>query len=184
MNNAYETGLSRDAASFASFLENLATPETDRWDCGELAEDVATICSVHPGTTGSGVLLSQVSESRAGAASCMLDPGSRVEATGQAQRKRSSVTIRMTQAECDQLQRRASAAGLTVSAYLRSCIFEAEALRAQVKEALAQFNAAKEQPPMETPTIERRGCKARGGRVRFGAGIFSRWAAHRHAAPD
>jgi len=30
-------------------------------------------------------------------------------------------------------------AGLTVSAYLRSCTFEAEALRAQVKEALAEL---------------------------------------------
>jgi hypothetical protein len=30
---------------------------------------------------------------------------------------------------------------LTVSAYLRSCTFEAEALRAQVKEVLAQLSA-------------------------------------------
>jgi hypothetical protein len=58
-------------------------------------------------------------------------------------RKRASVTIRMSEAECAQLQRRAAEAGLTVSAYLRSCTFEAEALRAQVKEALAELRAAR-----------------------------------------
>lgn len=58
-------------------------------------------------------------------------------------RKRASVTIRMSEAECAQLQKRAAEAGLTVSAYLRSCTFEAEALRAQVKEALAELRAAR-----------------------------------------
>lgn len=54
-------------------------------------------------------------------------------------RKCASVTIRMSKAECAQLHRRAAEAGLTVSAYLRSCTFEAETLRAQVKETLAQL---------------------------------------------
>ncbi len=54
---------------------------------------------------------------------------------------RASVTIRMSQAECEQLHRRAAEAGVTVSSYLRSCTFEAEALRAQVKETLAQLRA-------------------------------------------
>jgi predicted DNA binding CopG/RHH family protein len=54
-------------------------------------------------------------------------------------RKCASVTIRMSQAECEQLRERATEAGLTISAYLRSCTFEAEALRAQVKEALAEI---------------------------------------------
>jgi hypothetical protein len=53
--------------------------------------------------------------------------------------KLASVTIRISQAECEQLRMRAAEAGLTVSAYLRSCVFEVEALRAQVKEALAQM---------------------------------------------
>jgi hypothetical protein len=56
--------------------------------------------------------------------------------------KRTSVTIRLSEAESAQLHRRAEEAGLTVSAYLRSCTFEAEALRAQVKEALADLRAA------------------------------------------
>jgi len=56
--------------------------------------------------------------------------------------KCASITIRLSQAECDQLRERAAEAGLTVSAYLRSCTFEVESLRAQVKEALAQFRSA------------------------------------------
>ena len=54
-------------------------------------------------------------------------------------RKQASITIRLSQEECAQLKHRAAEAGLTVSAYMRSCTFEAEALRAQVKEALAQL---------------------------------------------
>lgn len=56
-------------------------------------------------------------------------------------RKRSSVTIRLTRTERDQLHARAEEAGMTISAYLRSCVFEAEALRAQVKEALSEMRA-------------------------------------------
>ena len=56
--------------------------------------------------------------------------------------KCASITIRLSQAECAQLRERAAEAGLTVSAYLRSCTFEVESLRAQVKEALAQFRSA------------------------------------------
>jgi hypothetical protein len=59
--------------------------------------------------------------------------------------KRSSITIRMSEEECAQLHRRAAEAGLTVSAYLRSCTFEAEALRAQVKEVLAQLTVNNEE---------------------------------------
>jgi len=56
--------------------------------------------------------------------------------------KRSSITIRLSSAECAQLHKRAAEAGLTVSAYLRSCTFEAESLRALVKDTLAQLQAA------------------------------------------
>lgn len=52
-----------------------------------------------------------------------------------------SVTIRLNKAESARLHRRAAEAGLTVSAYLRSCALEAEALRAQVKQALAELKA-------------------------------------------
>ncbi len=55
-----------------------------------------------------------------------------------------SVTIRLSQAECARLHQRATEAGLTVSAYLRSCTVEADALRAQVKQALAELKAGAE----------------------------------------
>jgi hypothetical protein len=55
--------------------------------------------------------------------------------------KDASITIRMSKAECAQLHRRAAEAGLTVSAYLRSCTFEAESLRAMVKDTLAQLRS-------------------------------------------
>jgi len=55
--------------------------------------------------------------------------------------KCSSVTIRLSQAECAQLRKRAAEAGLTISAYLRSCTFEAESLRAMVKDTLARLRS-------------------------------------------
>lgn len=63
--------------------------------------------------------------------------------------KSSSITIRLSRVECAQLRKRAAEAGLTVSAYLRSCTFEAESLRALVKDTLAQLRSQKstaEQP--------------------------------------
>ncbi|MGB6194484.1 MAG: hypothetical protein WBF42_18610, partial [Terracidiphilus sp.] len=92
---------------------------------------------------------------------------------GSVKRRTSSVTMRMTEEECSQLHHRAAEAGLTVSAYLRSCAFEVETLRAQVKEALAHLNAAGEaarerrQPASDLQMESRRGLRAR---------IFSRWS--------
>jgi hypothetical protein len=56
--------------------------------------------------------------------------------------KCASITIRLSKAECAQLHRRAAEAGLTVSAYLRSCTIEAESLRTLVKETLAELRSA------------------------------------------
>jgi predicted DNA binding CopG/RHH family protein len=61
--------------------------------------------------------------------------------------KKSSITIRMSEEECEQLHQRAAEAGVTVSAYLRSCTFEAEALRSQVKEVLSKLTSAEEERP-------------------------------------
>ena len=55
--------------------------------------------------------------------------------------KSASVTIRLSKAECKQLRKRAAEAGVTVSSYLRSCTFEAEALRAMVKDTLAELRS-------------------------------------------
>jgi Mobilization protein NikA len=61
--------------------------------------------------------------------------------SAQKQRKCASITIRLSSTECDQLHQRATEAGMTVSAYLRSCTLEAETLRALVKDTLAQLRA-------------------------------------------
>lgn len=67
--------------------------------------------------------------------------------------KTASITIRMSQAERDQLLRRAAEADMSVSAYLRSCTFEAESLRALVKDTLArlkQTNAQQQNLPAQS----------------------------------
>jgi len=56
-----------------------------------------------------------------------------------ASRKSASVTVRLTRAEDEQLRQRSSEAGMTISAYLRSCAFEVETLRAQVKQTIAEM---------------------------------------------
>jgi hypothetical protein len=66
-------------------------------------------------------------------------------------KKAASVTLRMSEAEFAQLQRRANEANLSVSAYLRSCTFEAEALRAQVKQALAEMRNQSTAPQQPKP---------------------------------
>jgi predicted DNA binding CopG/RHH family protein len=73
-----------------------------------------------------------------------LDQRSELARAAYAERrlKDASITIRMSKAECAQLHKRAAEAGLSVSAYLRSCTFEAESLRAMVKEALAKLRTA------------------------------------------
>ncbi len=65
--------------------------------------------------------------------------------------KSASITIRMSKVECAQLHRRAEEAGLSVSAYLRSCTFEAESLRAMVKDTMAQLRSAKSQSKPTDP---------------------------------
>jgi hypothetical protein len=70
--------------------------------------------------------------------------------------KCASITIRMSQPECAQLRKRAAEAGLTVSAYLRSCTFEAEALRAEVKQALAELRSAAPHEKRAAPAPARR----------------------------
>ena len=72
-------------------------------------------------------------------------------------RKCSSITIRLSKADCDQLRRRAAESGLTVSAYLRSCTIEADLLRSQVKEALAQLQASAVQSHRDQEQVVRRG---------------------------
>lgn len=60
--------------------------------------------------------------------------------------KSASITIRLSKLESAQLRQRAAEAGLTISAYLRSCTFEAESLRTLVKDTLAQLRASPSSP--------------------------------------
>jgi hypothetical protein len=71
-------------------------------------------------------------------------------------KKCASITIRLSKTECDQLRKRAAQAGLTVSAYLRSCTFEAEALRAQVKDVLAELRQSAPAEEKRMPVAVRR----------------------------
>jgi predicted DNA binding CopG/RHH family protein len=80
--------------------------------------------------------------------------------------KDASITVRMSKAECAQLQRRAAEAGLTVSAYLRSCTFEAESLRALVKDTLAQLRSTPT-PAKPSPNPDRPANPAPPRRSRF-----------------
>jgi len=77
--------------------------------------------------------------------------------------KDSSITIRMSRAECAQLHSRAAEAGLSVSAYLRSCTFEAETLRAMVKDTMAQLRSVQTQAIPANPAPEPR--RSRCGRL-------------------
>ncbi len=92
--------------------------------------------------------------------------------------KDASITIRMSQAECAQLHRRAAEAGLTVSAYLRSCTFEAESLRAMVKDTLTQLRSVPTQPRTANSAPPPR--RSRFGKLtRWLAGLFTPW----HGSP-
>lgn len=84
------------------------------------------------------------------------EPENNISSAFEQNRKCASVTIRMSKAECAQLHKRAAEAGLTVSAYLRSCTFEAETLRAQVKETLAQLRAGGSTETQAAPSTSHR----------------------------
>jgi Mobilization protein NikA len=100
----------------------------------------------------------------------------RAKSVLEARRKSASITIRLSSAECAQLHERAAEAGITKSAYLRSCAFEVEALRAQVKDVVAQLRsgerAEKKKPAEAAPTA------APGWRAR----LFTRWKSRQSIA--
>lgn len=148
------------APAFANFLNALTRPgEEPLPSCieAELAEDVATL-SYERALQASARYRSRQSDDRsltepmvprsaAGQGATAWPQRKGETASAQAGLKSASVTIRMSQAESEQLRRRANEAGLTVSAYLRSCTFEVESLRAQVKDALTQLRPV---PPPES----------------------------------
>jgi hypothetical protein len=60
--------------------------------------------------------------------------------------KRTTVSVRLSEEESERLRLRAAESGLSVSAYMRSCVLEADHLRFQVKQALAQMRARGSDP--------------------------------------
>jgi hypothetical protein len=139
----------KDTSSFASLLASLTSApknSSETWDDSALLDDVTTISyeqalqshrrvpALDPARPSS-----PTPEDPSFANSAASNA---ISHSGTKQRKIASITIRLTKAEEAQLHERAAAAQLSISAYLRSCIFEAESLRAQVKEALSQMKAA------------------------------------------
>jgi hypothetical protein len=160
MQQAAESSVS--ASSFADFLASLAAPPKPaepEWNDDQLADDVATLSyeqalrthgrypamSSDPGPPAPG------SESP-GSESVQSRPDRGTAAFPDRTLKRASITIRLSEPECAQLRRRAAEAGLTVSAYLRSCTLEVESLRTQVKETLAQLRESAPVPTAPLPS--------------------------------
>jgi hypothetical protein len=52
------------------------------------------------------------------------------------------VSMRLSDSELDRLRHRAAESGISISAYMRSCILDAEGLRSQVKQALVEMRAS------------------------------------------
>ena len=165
----------RIAPDFAGLLAALAAAkltELPRWNDEELPQDVSTLSyeralrkharyksqdvadigTVKPTEIPTGrtrVGVQSVPDARSQVDGPLKESGAAVPMSGR-ERKCASVTIRMSRAECEQLRERAAEAGLTISAYLRSCTFEAEALRAQVKQALAELRSSNASKPSTT----------------------------------
>ena len=145
MSESVSTPAIKSAASFASLLESLTSPakkSNEMWDDVALLDDVATISYEQALRSNRRVPLDDAIPANELQPPVAIEAPQAARDTPGKKRKSSSITIRLTQAEQAQLHERAAAAQLSVSAYLRSCIFEAESLRAQVKEALSQMKAA------------------------------------------
>ena len=134
----------KGANSFANLLASFtgnSTKSNETWDDSALLDDVTTISYEQALRSHRRVPAAEtltVHETTEIGAIPAAEP---VPVAAEKKRKTASITIRLTECEQAQLHERAADAQLSVSAYLRSCIFEAESLRAQVKEALSQMKA-------------------------------------------
>jgi hypothetical protein len=152
MEQPVKTLPSPSAPSFASLLASFAAPETEGsrsatdWDNEELADDVVALSygSMHQAGAAREIDAAEPRGEKNQNDAVQNDAGAE-ESTGAAGTLRTaSVTIRLNSNECAMLRQRATEAGLTVSAYVRSCTLEADALRAQVKQALAEMKSSAE----------------------------------------
>lgn len=149
--------------SFAGLLASLAAgPAKSRspWE-EQLADDVTTLSyesvlrAGAPRTPDAGP--AAAAPEHLSAEASVLKPGpvdAKAPSLYKQKLKTASITIRLSKSERDQLLRRAGEAGLSVSAYLRSCTFEVESLRAQVKDTMRQLREAAV-PPQEVAPAPR-----------------------------
>jgi hypothetical protein len=161
------------ASSFASFLAALAAPPrpagpecsperslecslecSPDWNDDELADDIATL-SYEPAQRTNGRHSPSDPLPEPGSESRPSRPERGASVPPDRSLKRASITIRLSEPECAQLRRRAAEAGLTVSAYLRSCAFEVETLRTQVKQTLAQLREPAPAPTAPFPSRQK-----------------------------
>jgi hypothetical protein len=150
MSELVSTPATKKAGSFASLLESFTGPARTNnrmWDDTALLDDVATISYEQALRSHRRVPPVEALPEEKSLTGTAPTASQAFLVTKGKKRKSASITIRLTESEEAQLHERAAAAQLSVSAYLRSCIFEAEALRTQVKEALAQMQAP---PPVST----------------------------------
>lgn len=143
------------ATSFAGLLAATRDPA---WNDDGLAADVATISYEQA--------LRKQTRPRVGSCASDADPEqpvahssehgeeAREPAPSSRPLKSASITIRLSEPECAQVRQRAAEAGLTVSAYLRSCTLEVESLRAQVKQTVAQLRNSASAAPGRDRRVE------------------------------
>jgi predicted DNA binding CopG/RHH family protein len=160
-----------------------ATDHTTAWSGSDLGEDVATLsyeralrahARYKPADRGDWALTqaarkgpSAAQEESAlpeeqGGEGLAAHSGAAKQAAADPDMRSASVTVRLSKAEHERLHRRAAEAGVTVSSYLRSCTFEAETLRAQVKEALADLRSGGARGTEGPREQENKGLKQRG----------------------
>lgn len=196
MQTTADNSESHSAASFSALLAALSSPApkaATAWRDDGLADDIATLSyeqalrthARHRSNSAPADRSRSVYQNAAPAdQSADAQPpstrepaysGTTVRPAGlDEDRKSASVTIRLGAAESARLHARAAEAGLTVSAYLRSCIFEVEELRAQVKQTLAQMRTV--------PASEESAAPVQAPSMHWRNRIFPRWVLHREAA--
>jgi hypothetical protein len=138
--------------SFAGLLADYAAPEKKfphARDLDGLADDIATLSYEH-------ALRAHAryhAEEPAAAPPAMRQPAPLPQvppeptpAREKEGRKCASITLRLTVEEDHLLRRRAAEAGMSISAYLRSCAFEVESLRAEVKQTISELRRTEPQP--------------------------------------
>ena len=102
-----------------------------------LADD--TVAIGHPGFLSEAVPPIPVSESEPLQRSQYAEPVPIARSRTHARRKCVTISVRLNEAEAGILRRRANESELSVSDYLRSCVLEADQLRMQVKQVLAEM---------------------------------------------